>query len=94
MKPPEIEGLIRRLRQIRFELEFIVTGDDKKFVYWIDRRSRGIFLRASPIDVAGLLQDKLFEEVSTCRFDLGDAFEWRQLLRLFAIGSVWTQQTI
>ena len=45
--------------------EFIVTGTDKKFVYWLERRNRGVFLRASPIDVAGLLQDKLFEEVPT-----------------------------
>ncbi|HKU78008.1 MAG TPA: ATP-dependent DNA helicase [Pyrinomonadaceae bacterium] len=64
-KPPEVDSLIRRLRQIRFELEFIVTGTDKKFVYWLERRNRGVFLRASPIDVAGLLQDKLFEEVPT-----------------------------
>jgi ATP-dependent DNA helicase DinG len=64
-KPPEIESLVRRLREIRFELEFIVTGTDKKFVYWLERRNRGVFLRASPIDVAGLLQDKLFEEVPT-----------------------------
>jgi len=64
-KPPEVESLIRRLREIRFELEFIVTGTDKKFVYWLERRNRGVFLRASPIDVAGLLQDKLFEEVPT-----------------------------
>src|SRR5690349_1151265 len=64
-KTPDIENLIRRLREIRFELEFIVTGTDKKFVYWLERRNRGVFLRASPIDVAGLLQDKLFEEVPT-----------------------------
>jgi ATP-dependent DNA helicase DinG len=64
-KPPEMETLIRRLRQIRFDLEFIVTGPDKKFVYWLERRGRGVFLRASPIDVAGLLQDKLFDEVPT-----------------------------
>ena len=64
-KEPEIESLIRRLRQIRFDLEFIVTGPDKKFVYWLERRGRGVFLRASPIDVAGLLQDKLFDEVPT-----------------------------
>ena len=64
-KPPEMENLIRRLRQIRFDLEFIVTGPDKKFVYWLERRGRGVFLRASPIDVAGLLQDKLFDEVPT-----------------------------
>ena len=64
-KEPEVEALIRRLREVRFELEFIVTGTDKKFVYWLERRNRGVFLRASPIDVAGLLQDKLFEEVPT-----------------------------
>jgi ATP-dependent DNA helicase DinG len=64
-KTPDIENLIRRLRQIRFDLQFIVTGADNKFVYWLERRNRGVFLRASPIDVAGLLQDKLFEEVPT-----------------------------
>jgi ATP-dependent DNA helicase DinG len=64
-KPAEVENLIRRLRQIRFDLQFIVTGADKKFVYWFERRNRGIFLRSSPIDVAGLLQDKLFDEVPT-----------------------------
>ena len=64
-KTPDMENLVRRLREIRFELEFIVTGTDRKFVYWLERRNRGVFLRASPIDVAGLLQDKLFEEVPT-----------------------------
>jgi len=64
-KSPDVESLIRRLRQIRFDLQFIVTGSDEKFVYWLERRNRGVFLRASPIDVAGLLQDKLFDEVPT-----------------------------
>jgi len=64
-RTPDIESLIRRLRQLRFELQFIVTGSDKKFVYWMERRGRGVFLRASPIDVAGILQDKLFDEVPT-----------------------------
>lgn len=64
-KTPDVDSLIRRLREIRFGLQFIVTGEDKKFVYWLERRNRGTFLRASPIDVAGLLQDKLFEEVPT-----------------------------
>ena len=64
-KPAEVENAIRRIRQIRFDLQFIVTGSDRKFVYWTERRNRGIFLRASPIDVAGLLQDKLFDEVPT-----------------------------
>jgi ATP-dependent DNA helicase DinG len=64
-QPPEIENLVRRIRQLRFDLQFIVAGDDKHFVYWLERRGRGAFLRASPIDVSGLLQDKLFDRVET-----------------------------
>lgn len=64
-QPPETENLVRRVRQLRFDLQFIVAGDDKHFVYWMERRGRGMFLRASPIDVSSLLQDKLFEKVET-----------------------------
>ncbi|MBD0325414.1 MAG: ATP-dependent DNA helicase, partial [Pyrinomonadaceae bacterium] len=64
-QPPEVENLVRRVRQIRFDLQFIVAGDDKHFVYWLERRGRGVFMRASPIDVSGLLQDRLFERVET-----------------------------
>ena len=48
-----------------FQLEFIIAGDDRRYVYWLERRGRGTFLRASPIDVSTLLQDKLFERVET-----------------------------
>jgi len=56
---------LRRTRELRFALSFIVKADDQKFVYWLERRGRGTFLRASPIDVSALLQDKLFEKVPT-----------------------------
>ena len=64
-KPAEVENLIRRIRETRFNLEFIVAGDDRRYVYWVERRGRGTFLRASPIDVSTLLQDKLFDRVET-----------------------------
>lgn len=63
--PADVESIVRRTRQLRFDLNFITKGEDKKFVYWLERRGRGIFLRASPIDVSGLLQDKLFDKVPT-----------------------------
>ena len=63
--PADAENIVRRTRQLRFDVSVIIKGDDKKFVYWIERRGRGIFLRASPIDVSSLLQDKLFERVPT-----------------------------
>lgn len=63
--PADAESIVRRTRQLRFDLNFVIKGEDKKFVYWLERRGRGVFLRASPIDVSGLLQDKLFEKVPT-----------------------------
>src|SRR3989449_3378065 len=63
--PADAESIVRRTRQLRFDLNFIIKGEDKKFVYWLERRGRGVFLRASPIDVSSLLQDKLFETVPT-----------------------------
>lgn len=64
-KLPEAESLIRRIRQTRFDLDFIVTQTEQNYVYWLERRGRGVFLRASPIDVSNLLQEKLFEKVET-----------------------------
>lgn len=63
---PEAESLVRRIRQARFDLDFITRQEDKNFVYWLEKRGKGIYLQASPIDVSSLLQDKLFDKVETC----------------------------
>ena len=63
---PEADSLIRRTRQTRFDLDFIVTQAEKNYVYWLERRGKGMFLRASPVDVSELLREKLFEKVETC----------------------------
>lgn len=65
-KIPEAESVVRRVRQARFDLDFIIRQADSNFVYWLERRGRGIFLQASPVDVSTLLQEKLFEKVDTC----------------------------
>lgn len=61
----EIESVVRRARQTRFDLDFICTQAEKNYVYWLERRGKGVFLRASPIDVSALLQDKLFDKTET-----------------------------
>ncbi len=65
-KLPEAESVVRRLRQTRFDLAFITKQADKNFVYWLERRGRGVFLQSSPVDVSQLLKEKLFEKVDTC----------------------------
>ncbi len=64
-KMTEAESLVRRVRQTRFDLDFVCTQAEKNYVYWLERRGRGMFLRASPIDVSTLLQEKLFDKVET-----------------------------
>jgi len=64
-KMTEAESLVRRVRQTRFDLDFVCTQAEKNYVYWLEKRGRGMFLRASPIDVSELLQDKLFDKVET-----------------------------
>jgi ATP-dependent DNA helicase DinG len=63
--PPEMEATLRRVEQILFDLEFIVSADDELFVYWLERRGRGVFLQATPIDASGILNDRLFSQVET-----------------------------
>ncbi len=63
--PPEVETIVRRVDQLKFDLEFIVRGEEEKFVYWGERRSRGVFLQATPIDAAGMLNDRLFATTET-----------------------------
>jgi ATP-dependent DNA helicase DinG len=63
--PEETIPLTHRAREIARRLEFWMNGDDRRYVYWIERRGRGTFLQATPIDVSKLLDDKLFEVVDT-----------------------------
>lgn len=64
-KMTEAESLVRRVRQTRFDLDFVCSQAEKNYVYWLEKRGRGIFLRASPIDVSQLLQEKLFDKLET-----------------------------
>jgi ATP-dependent DNA helicase DinG len=62
---PEAESVAKRLRQARTDLEAIVKQSKEDFVYWLDRRGRGMYLHGSPIDVSRMLQEKLYDKVPT-----------------------------
>ncbi len=62
----EWEILARRSGEISSELEVFKNGNPDNYVSWLDRRGRGVFLEACPIDVAPLLRESLFEKVPTC----------------------------
>ncbi len=55
--------LVRRARLIQQGLRFWVEEADNKFVYWTDRRQRGVHLQAVPIDLSQTLSARLFDRV-------------------------------
>jgi len=63
--PEEVAPLVRRAEELAYRLRFWMESGDKKYVYYVERRGRGCFLQATPIDVSEILREKLFEEVST-----------------------------
>jgi ATP-dependent DNA helicase DinG len=65
-KLPEAEALARRIGQARKDLDFITSQDDQNFVYWLEKRGKGMFIQATPINVSSLLREKLFDKVETC----------------------------
>lgn len=64
-KPEELTNLARRAAELRRELAFLLESEEKGYVYWFERRGRGIFLVATPIDVSEIMREKLFEQFDT-----------------------------
>lgn len=63
--PEEVIPLFRRAAQLHEALRFIIEEDDEGYVYWVEKRGRGCFLQATPIDVSRLLTDRLFGQIET-----------------------------
>ncbi len=59
----ELIPLARRANELAKKLEFWMSGSNRSWVYWIERRGYGVFLQATPIDVSSLLNEKLFDSV-------------------------------
>jgi ATP-dependent DNA helicase DinG len=61
--PGEIAALIRRAKEAKGTLEFLMEAADPRYVYWIERRGRGTYLQATPIAVADVLHQYLWRKV-------------------------------
>ena len=63
--PDEVVPLSRRTVEINQGLRFVMESDEEEFVYWVEKRGRGCFLQATPIDVSSILGERLFNRVDT-----------------------------
>jgi ATP-dependent DNA helicase DinG len=64
-KPEELLRIARRSFELRQELSFLFESNERNFVYWYERRNKGVFLAATPIDVSQILRERLFEAFDT-----------------------------
>jgi ATP-dependent DNA helicase DinG len=58
-------ALARRAREIRTELRFLLRAADADFVYFVEFRGKGTFLRAAPIDVSAIVRGVLLDRMQT-----------------------------
>ena len=63
--PDEILPLVRRTLELGQALRFVMEEDDERYVYWVEKRGRGCFLQATPIDVSPILSERLFHKVDS-----------------------------
>jgi ATP-dependent DNA helicase DinG len=54
-------ALQRRAGELRSDLRFLMRAEDEDFVYYVESRGRGMYLRASPIDVSRIITAALFD---------------------------------
>jgi ATP-dependent DNA helicase DinG len=64
-KPEELLNIARRAMELRGELKFLFESSEGNYVYWFERRAKGVFVAATPIDVSALLRERLFEPFET-----------------------------
>ncbi|MDP9200195.1 MAG: ATP-dependent DNA helicase, partial [Pseudomonadota bacterium] len=53
----------RRAAELRDNLTFLLEASDPKYVYFLETRNRGVFLRAAPIDVSHIINEMLFNRM-------------------------------
>ena len=78
------EGVIacaQRASVLAAEVEFVTAPDNPGYVHWVEQRGRGIFLQASPIDVAEELRERLFRHdrpliLTSATLSTGRTFEF------------------
>ncbi|MDP2389068.1 MAG: helicase C-terminal domain-containing protein, partial [Acidobacteriota bacterium] len=59
----EAATLARRAAEMRQGLSFLLEASNPSFVYFLETRNRGVFLRAAPIDVSAIIREQLLDRM-------------------------------
>jgi len=56
-------SLAKRSAELRENLSFLLEASNPAFVYFLETRNRGVFLRAAPIDVSSIIRAQLLDRM-------------------------------
>jgi ATP-dependent DNA helicase DinG len=59
----DIRSLGHRAGELNKHVDFVLAADDEGFVYFLEQRGRGLYLRASPVDVSAIIRELLLERM-------------------------------
>ncbi len=57
--PEELLSCARRAGEIADELDFIQAMENDEIIYWYEKRDKGVFMSATPVNVSGELKENL-----------------------------------
>ena len=60
-----VAALVRRAGELRDEIRLLLRAGDSDYVYFVEFRGRGIFLRAAPVDVSAIVRELLLDRMRT-----------------------------
>ena len=60
-----VATLVRRAGELRDEIRLLLRAGDADYVYFVEFRGRGIFLRAAPVDVSAIVRELLLDRMRT-----------------------------
>ncbi|MFH1624322.1 MAG: ATP-dependent DNA helicase [Pseudomonadota bacterium] len=67
-KSEELRACSKRASDIKEQLAFIINMQSPLYVYWSEKRGKGVFFHASPIDISCELNTRLFSKVKSIIF--------------------------
>jgi ATP-dependent DNA helicase DinG len=79
--PEDVLALGRRAMEIKNDLRFLLRADDPGYVFFLEARGRGTFLRASPIDVSATIRELLIDRMdatvlTSATLTVDDSFDY------------------
>ena len=77
----DVLALTRRAGELCDQVQFLLDADDPAFVYFLELRGKGVFLRAAPIDVSAIVRELLLQRMqgtilTSATLTVDDSFDY------------------